>query len=381
MTASPSPYRIAIDARFLRKDSAGIGKYSRELLSRLAQLDTVNHYTIYLTEKDLPDWTISQPNFVPKVVPTDNYSWQEQAAYLKELVAGRYDLVHFLNFNHPLFYMRPFVTTLHDLTVYLNPIGRSQSSIARRLAFIAIMRHAVMGAKKVIAISEHTAQDAQKHLGVSHAKMEVIYEGGPEPVELPFGNKAMVQDYLGSRQPYFLFVSQWRPHKGMITLVRAFEHFKRTTGLPHQLVLAGNQKDATPELREILAASAFAHDILAPGFIPDEIKPSVYRNATAYINPSEYEGFGLPILEAFAYGAPVIAANNSSLPEIVGKAGLLFATKDESALSTLMQQIVSDQNLARELVQKGAVQLKKFSWDSMAAKTLNVYMGILEKRR
>jgi glycosyltransferase involved in cell wall biosynthesis len=381
MSETQYSYRIGIDARFFRKETGGIGRYTRELVNRLALLDAVNQYTVFISEKDVAEWTISQPNFETRVVEAVHYTLDEQTKFLKILNNEKLDLVHFLNFNHPAFYTRPFVTTLHDLTVYLYPVGRSQKSFIRRLAFLGVMKHAFLAAKRVISVSENSAHDAQKYLGIPHAKMEVIYEGGPTPTELPFGNKAMVQDYLGSRKPYFLFVSQWRPHKGLITLIEAFDQFKEKTGLPHTLVLTGNQKDCTAEIKERLASSRFTEDILTPGFVSEELLSSIYHNATAYINPSEYEGFGLPILEAFAHGAPVIAARNSSLPEIVGAAGLLFETKNSAELASKMEEISVNPSLAQDLVSKGMNQLSKFSWDRMAQQTLQVYQDVLEKRR
>ncbi|MCC2631454.1 MAG: group 1 glycosyl transferase, partial [Patescibacteria group bacterium] len=216
MTYKTTPYRIAIDARFYRTETGGIGRYSQELIKHLAALDQHNEYTVFLTAADLPEWSLVQDNFKVEVVPVPHYSLAEQTKLLRILQNGKFDLVHFLNFNHPVLYRRPFVTTLHDLTVYFAPAGRSQKSKVRRLAFLYTLKRSMMAAKKVISVSEHSARDAEKHMGIPHAKMEVIYHGGPKPVQFEFGNKAKIQEYLGTRDPYFLFVSQWRPHKGIV---------------------------------------------------------------------------------------------------------------------------------------------------------------------
>lgn len=381
MNQKRTVYRIAIDARFFQSTTGGVGRYSRELIHRLAQLDSHNHYTIYLTKAGMAEWTLSAANFQPKVIAWDYYTYQEQVHFAAELYKGRYDLVHFLNFNHPILYRRSFVLTLHDLTMYFFPVGRSQKSKIRRLAFIAVLKNAARAAKRIIAVSEYSAHDAEKQLGLSHAKMEVIYEGGPEIPDFPFGNKAMVQDYLGSRDPYFLFVSQWRPHKGILTLIEAFNFFKKQTGASHKLVLVGNQKVSAQEVKEALVSSPYTKDIITPGFVPEEMLLSVFHHATAFIMPSEYEGFGLPPLEAFAAGTPVIVANNSSLPEVAGKAALYFTTRDAHSLADCINQIVADPQLAANLAEKGYKQLKKFSWDKMAQQTLELYYKILEKRR
>ena len=379
MTTSSPSYRIGIDARMLHSSHGGIGRYTRNLLERLADLDHHNQYFVFITAEDETEWPLSQPNFQPVVVDAPFYSYAEQTTFLRTLYQYRLDLVHFLNFNHPVLYRRPFVVTMHDLTVYFYPVGRSQKSRLRRAGFVWSLRHAARSAKKVIAISDHTAQDVERHLGASQAKIEIVYEGGPEPMELPFGNKAMVQEYLGIREPYFLFLSQWRPHKGMLTLMNAFAKFKAETGLPHKLVLAGKQKMLVNEVKHTLAASPVSSDILTPGMVPEALLGPLYRNATAFVMPSEYEGFGLPVLEAFAYGAPVIVAENSSLPEVAGNGGLYFPTSDVAALSERMKELVGTPGLAEELVKHGQAQLKKFSWERMAKQTHDIYLNILEK--
>lgn len=374
-------HHIGLDARFFRSDTGGIGRYTRELIRNLAQLDQHNRYTVFLTEADVPEWDIAQPNFEIRVVKAEHYSFQEQTSFLLDLYRVKPDLMHFLNFNHPLLFQGKFMVTLHDLTMYLFPVGRSQNSKIRRFGLVTVLKRALKAANRVIAISENSAKDAEKYFGVSQAKIEVIYEGGPELESLPVGSKTRVQEYLHSREPYFLFVSQWRPHKGLLTLIEAFNRFKQKTKLPHQLVLTGKQKVSEREVKEALASSYYTDDILTPGFAPEEILPGLYHHATAHILPSEYEGFGLTPLEAFSYGTPVIAANNSSIPEVVGQAGLLFPTRDAVKLAELMEKVASNSVLVSELIEKGRAQLQKFSWEKMAQQTLDLYLSVLEKKR
>ncbi|MEI6477919.1 MAG: glycosyltransferase family 1 protein [bacterium] len=379
--ATTTPYRIALDARFFRKETAGLGRYTRELIHHLAALDHFNQYTVFLTPADMLEWDLNQDNFQPVVIPITHYSLAEQTKLYVALQKGHFDLVHFLNFNHPLLYRRPFVTTLHDLTVYLYPVGRSQKSRLRRLAFVHTLKRSLKAASKVIAVSENSAADAEKLLGISHAKMEVIYHGGPDPVSHGGGSKGAVQSYLGTKDPYFLFVSQWRPHKGILTLIEAFNDFKKRTGLPHKLVLLGKKKALEEEVQKALEASPYFTDIVTPGFAPDELLPGIYHFSEAYIMPSEYEGFGLMILEAYNFGAPVITAENSSLPEVAGKGALYFPTRDAKKLADRMEQLVSTPGLPDQLREKGEAQMKKFSWEKTARHTLNVYLSVLEKRR
>ncbi len=380
---SSRQFRIGIDARFYRKSTGGLGRYTRELLKGLAQLDTHNQYYIFLTKADLNEYELNQPNFIPIVTDVQHYSVAEQTAFLKFLNQQKLDLVHFLNFNHPVLYRRPFVTTLHDLTMLHFPVAtkNGKKSAIKFQVFKQVLVRSLRAAKRVIAISEFSAADAEKSLGISHAKMEVVYEGHPEPMKLEFGSKKVVQDFIGSRQPFFLFVSQWRSHKGILTLLDGFAEFKRKTGLPHILVIAGKPDAAAAEVKAALAAHPFASDICTPGFVPDELLPALYSYTSGFIMPSEYEGFGLPVLEALTYGTPSIVANNSSLPEVGGQAVLYFPTNDGIALANEMARLVTDPGVVEQLRSKIPSQLAKFSWEKCADETLSVYASILEKRR
>jgi glycosyltransferase involved in cell wall biosynthesis len=376
-------YRIGIDARFYQANTGGLGRYSRELIHYLSFYDRVNEYYIFLTEEGMREWQCENPNFHPVVTTVAHYTPAEQTTFLRLLYSYHLDLVHFLNFNHPVAYQRPFVVTLHDLTLLHKPeaSSRSAKSKVRRLAFEFVFKRAVRKAKKVIAISEHTAHDAEKSLNVPHAKMEVVYEGVTPPYEIPFGAKKQIQDYLGSKTPYILFVSQWRAHKGIITLLGAFARLKERYHLPYKLVLLGRQDAASDEMQETLSSSPVAEDIITPGFAPDELLPALYTYASAFVMPSEYEGFGLPVLEALSYGTPTIVANNSSLPEVGGDAVLYFKTRDAEELTEKLHEILTNTALVAELRTKGFKQIEKFRWENTAAQTHQVYLSVLEKRR
>lgn len=377
--ATMKKYHIGIDARFLRSKSGGFGRYTQELLHHLAQIDRHNRYTVFITPEDKSEWTIKNTNFHPVVVNAKHYSVAEQTTFLKLLNSYKLDLVHFLNFNHPVRYKRPFVTTLHDMTLYFFPAGRSKKSKLRHLIFRLVFRHALKGANKVIAISKYSAADAIKHLGLDITKITMIYEGGPAKPEYSLQQNKLVNQYLNTNQPYFVFVSGWRPHKGILTLLKAFTEFKKSTNYAHKLVLIGEQSAAGPDVYAAIEDHSFKSDLIMPGFAPENLLPSLYHNAVACVIPSEYEGFGLPVLEAFSYKVPVIVANNSSLPEVAGPAALYFPTKNAGKLADRMREIVKDTELAPSLVQKGLLQLKKFSWQNTAKETLAVYMNVLNR--
>ena len=374
-TSTPK-YRIGIDARFFRMETGGIGRYTQELVRHLSQIDVHNDYVVFITPADEPEWDTDQPNFRKVVVPARHYSKAEQTIFPRALNRENLDLVHFLNFNHPILYRRPFVTTLHDMTMFFHAGGKDSRSKIKLALFRTLFKRAFSRAKRVIAISEYSARDAEKHLGISRSKIDVVYEGGPEAGDEPENRKA-IEEYLGTESPYFLFLSQWRPHKGILTLIDGFNLFKERTGLPHKLVIGGKKNVVLDEVRERLERSK---DILTPGFVPDDLLTGLYTASTAFVMPSEYEGFGLPVLEAMAASTATILADNSSLPEVGGDAALMFPTRDAGALADRLEQICREHGLREQLIQRGFEQLHKFSWERCAAQTRATYMRVLEGR-
>lgn len=372
------PYRIGLDARFYHSSHAGLSRVTQEVIKRMATLDTTNQYYVFLTHKDKEEWTIDQPNFTPVFVDQGHYSYSEQTGFLRTLNSYQLDLVHFFNFNHPLLYRRPFIVTLYDMTYYFQPAGRSKKSLIRKQAFNMVFRHAMHKALRIISISHYSLQDVVKHLGVDKKKIDVIHLGPGEPLLIPKDSKTVAAKALGTDQPYFFFLSSWRPHKGIVTLIEAFNLLK-AKGYPHKLVLGGRKDVSNTAVRDAYEGSPYKEDIIAPGFVDEAVLPALFHEAVASVCPSEYEGFGLPPLEAFSYKTAVIAANNSSLPEVVGDAGILFETKNAQALMEAMERLITDTHLRSELIAKGSEQLKKFSWDKTAEETLAVYHKVLKQ--
>lgn len=372
--------KIGIDARMLRRSTGGIGRYTRELLKAMLPIAPDMEFVIFLTSEDAKEFSSNLPNVQLKITDIPHYSLQEQTKLPGILNAEKLDLVHFLNFNHPLTYKKPFVTTLHDLTLLLFPgHGRKKPNPIRFALFKKVFLDSLHRAEKIIAISQYTAQDAHNRLGIPFEKMDIVLEGGPEPLIFAFNTRNVVTEALQSEAPYFLFVSNWRPHKGLNTLISAFEKFKKETNLPHLLALVGNREAASPSVLEAIENSPYKAEIKQLGFVSDEILPNLFNNSTAFIMPSECEGFGLPILEAYAYGAPVIAADNTSLPEITGPGGLLFPTRDATALAERMKQLAESPELRASLAAAGVEHLQKFSWKQCAEQTLAVYREVLGK--
>lgn len=371
--------KIAIDARFYRNTTGGIGRYTRALLHELEKLDRDNQYTIYITPEDDAEYDLRAKNFQKVISPISHYSIAEQTKFLNILNRGKFDLVHFTNFNHPILYRGKFVITIHDLTLMLYPSFSAKRSFIKKWGLGITMKNAIKKAQKIIAISKATKKDLVKVLQADPAKIEVVYEGiDPQYNTRPIVYRLSSLAKYKINKPYLLFISQWRPHKGILQLVEAFEILKKQFKIPHQLVIVGKPNPDFPEIPKAISHSSFVKDIITPGFVDEEDLPELYRQAELFVFPSHYEGFGLPPLEAMACGTPVVASNVSCVPEILGKAAVYFDPYEPADIAKTVHTASTKEQKNKEImVKKGLEQARKYSWKKMAAETLEIYNNVL----
>lgn len=387
--------RILIDGRFV-----GVGdsmtRYCLELVRGILAIDKENDYTLLLRplgEEKLelyPD-IVNAPNLKVDILDIPHYSLAEQTKLLKYLKKEGYDLVHFIQFNHPVFYKGNYVVTIHDLTL----IGHLHyKNILKQLAYKIVMRSAVKDSKKVITISKTSEDDIIDFFGDYRKKIEIIYHG----VDYKYFNAgfksetsriANFKEKYGIKGDYILYTGMWKKHKNLIRLFEAFEQFvgsrQSAIGSPIQLVLTGKIDQNEPEVISEIArinnsrtsSSELPTPIITTGFIDEEELPIAYAAAIAYVIPSLSEGFGWPPLEAMACGTPVIASKISCIPEILGKAAYYFDPYNIDDIEKAIAKIVSDSDLRDELSKKGLEQVKKYSWANTAQQTLDLYKKCL----
>lgn len=367
---------IVIDARFWRRSTAGLSTYTQSLVRSLAAVDQTNRYTVLITPEDVAEFDVVAPNVTALVVPIGHYSLAEQTRLGRVLEQLKPDLVHFLHFNHPVGYRGRFVVTMHDLTVVYFPVGRQQRNPLRRWAFLAVMKDAARRADRVISVSRTTRDDLVRDLGADPHRVTVIHEG--LTLTSTSAKPASTLAPLGIRTPYLLYVSQWRPHKRIEDLVAAFERLGRQ--FPDlQLVLTGKPNALFPKIIQRVEHSPLRHRIMTPGFVPDELLPTLYKHAELFVFPSLYEGFGLPPLEAMAMGTPVVAANASCLPEVLGDAAAFFEAGSESDLAQTIADLLTSRTRRAELSRRGRTQAARYDWTTVAQETLRVYQELLTR--
>jgi len=274
---------------------------------------------------------------------------------------------------------RPTVLTVHDLIFERYP---QHHKLTNRLFLAVGMRLFVKAADAIIAVSQQTKRDLIDLYGTPAAKIQVIYQG-IDPSFAPATPAAIhhaqatysLRSPAGTPRPYLLMVGTLEPRKNHLTAMRALHHVK-AAGLPHCLVIAGGEGWLFAPIREAVAQLGLQADVHFTGYVPAADLPALYGGATCVLQPSLYEGFGFPVLEAMACGAPVICSNTSSLPEAAGDAALLVPPLDEQALAAAATQLITQPAVAEQLRSAGLRHASRFRWQQCAAETVALYQQI-----
>ncbi len=359
---------------------SGIGQYIIQVLGAFARLDPddglrfeVNTYPdeVGLFVPDSPRATVRHVSR-RFAAPVTNIAWHQSV--LPAMAARRgYDALFLPAGNRrvPLAAPCPMIGTVHDFS----GIHVADKYDPARMFYIRkVLPFLVRRLDHVLTVSEASAKDIIEFAGVAPEKVTVTPLAADAGVFFPSDRdaaRALVKERFGVEDPYFLYISRIEhPGKNHANLIRAFARLKEREDLPHKLLLPGSDRERADEVHAIADACACRDDIVFTGFVANQDVPALYRAAEAFVFPSLYEGFGLPLLEAMACGTPVAAANLSSLPEVAGDAALLFDPYDEDQILVALQRLVFEPELRELLSDKGIARAAGFTWERCAAQTL-----------
>ncbi len=367
--------KIAIQAADLDfQNMGGIRTYLFNILKEIGKLPAGDEFIIY-----------HRNNFNPELIPPDfsNYTLKKirspffwtQLRFAAEVWKDAPDALWMPLHNIPLLRRKSLKTTVtvHDLAFKYFPRHFTGSDL-KKLNFLTDI--AIRHSDKIIAVSHSTKNDILKfYPQIKEGKIKVIHHGfDPElfQKEIP---KEESEKFLKSCQlqatNYILHVGTLQPRKNLEILMDAFEKIKSDSGYAGlKLVLAGGKGWLWDGIIKKAENSPHKKDIILTGTVLFKELTILYRHASIFAFPSLYEGFGLPILEAFASQIPVVCAHNSSLPEVAGDAALYFENNNAQDLAQKIQQVLENPELKKDLIQKGLVQLQKFSWEKCARETL-----------
>jgi len=353
----------------------GIGRYIQNLVVNLPAISAGDSFAVQLGEKTIPLPDIENLKTIKVSRNIAVYSMGEQAFLPFEMKNTGADLLHYPSFNMPIVNFRPSVVTIHDLIYYLNPAAcpNRAAYLYARVMFKLVSRVA----KKIITVSEYSKKDVVAHLGVDPAKVTAIPNGVGEmfkPVK-DGKRRSEVRDKYGIKGDYILYVGSHQPRKNLVRLIEAYSCLKNAGDCT--LVLTGKVEARRAEVYSSVEKFGVKGRVHFIGEAADDDLPTLYSMARVFVFPSLFEGFGLPPLEAFACGCPVVSSNVTSLPEVVGDAGIMVDPTDTGAIAAAIDKVLGSATLQSEMREKGLKRAALFSWAACAEKTLAVYKEAL----
>ncbi|OGE32000.1 hypothetical protein A2631_02685 [Candidatus Daviesbacteria bacterium RIFCSPHIGHO2_01_FULL_44_29] len=369
---------IGIDARLFGE--SGIGRYIRNLINELKKIDKQNSYFVFLLARDFEKFDQSE-NFkkIKADIPWYGFAEQIKLPYL----IGKYkiDLMHFPHFNVPILYKGKFVVTIHDLIHQRFSMQRSTTHgrifyNLKKVGFNIALSSALLKSEKIIVPSEFVKHDILNNSSVSADKIVVTLEG----VEETFSKLASsvteeevrkVLEKFDIKPPFIFYLGNAHPHKNVEGLIECFLELRKKYQYL-KLVLSGHDH----YFWERLKSGVHHPDIIFTSFVSDKEMISLLKKASLRVIPSFEEGFGIPVLEAFAVCCPVACSDTSSLPEVAGEGAMYFNPYSTKDMSEKIIKMLGSDTLRSDLVKKGKKQLTKFSWKKMAEQTLAVYRSI-----
>ena len=380
--------KIVVDTTPITPQPSGVGLYVANLIDGLWQLQRSRNFELGIVyQPSFKNWlgrNLALPESLQKYSPSSLLPFPFRFTNLLlnkfpqafPLFLEKYtnypNIIHGTNFTVFPYKKSLKVITLYDLTFLRYPEYVDQV-VAN---YAAKVKRCLQWTDLVIAISESTKEDAINYLQISPEKIHVTpLASRYYPNYLSQEKQEKLKRYCNYdfSRPYLLFVSTIEPRKNIVALITAFNYLKHKYKIEHNLVLIGKKGWRYQPIFSAIAESPYQQNIYHLDYLSDDLVALFYTLATVFVYPSHYEGFGLPVLEAMNLGTPVITSNSSSLPEVVGNAGLLINPDDPMELAEAIFQVISNSQLQQDLIIKGQKRAKSFSWEKTAKETLKAY--------
>lgn len=369
--------RIGIDVRKI--NDFGIGTHIQNIVKNMANIDSEHDFILFHHFSERDHLELDKSNFYHIVDRSPKYSLREHLSLPMKMKQYELDLYHSPHYVLPILHNCPTIVTIHDVIHLLFPHylpSRMAHSYAKMMMFAS-----TKAAVKVITVSQSSKRDIVRYLKIPPEKIEVIHNAVSD-IFKPMDSHRLrkkIEENFGISGDYLLYVGNLMPHKNLKRLIYAYYRLIRKLKFDVKLVIVGEGIPHYRELKMLTNDLGLKDKVMFLGFISKSWLPSLYNEAKVFVFPSQYEGFGLPPLEAMACGTPVVTSNTSSLPEVVSDAGLLIDPYNIDELVEAMERSITDQKLRHELIEKGLQRVKHFSWERSARQTLKIYKDVLER--
>jgi Glycosyltransferase len=386
---------VGIDARFYGPLGKGLGRYTQEIVDNVIAInaDEPIDYVVFLSPENIDEFICPNEHVRKELIKSRWYTLAEQFEVPYKWSRAKIDLMHFPHFNVPFIKMGAYVVTIHDLILTKFPTHRASTLHPviywlKDKAYRLIISSAVKFAKKIITVSEFTKLDLIEQFKADSNKIEVTYEG---VANLSKGNDSLFVAKLDNKKtlalynihcPFLLYIGNAYPHKNLEGLILAFA--KLHTKYPElRLVLVGKEDYFYNRVKDVAKTNNLWQKdnlntpIVFTGYVPDADLEALFQEASVYVFPSFYEGFGLPPLEAMAHGCPVASSNKASMPEILGDAAIYFNPENKDEMIEVIEKVLNNSAERERLIALGHEQVKKYSWWECALATSKIHQRIL----
>jgi glycosyltransferase involved in cell wall biosynthesis len=382
--------RIGINALFLQRPATGSGQHLFHLLEGLDAYDKENTYVL-LSPRFRRAYSVSWPHLSDRFRNVEVMSalarlgenvekaWWEQVGLLKSGKAERVDLLHCPYFASPLVALFPTVVTIHDV---IPLILKEYSWRKATTIYNTLVSSAAKRAQAIIAVSQCSKRDIERTLHIASDRIYVIgnaVDASFRPIRDTWLLSAVRERYnLAER--YVLYFGGFDLRKNVPRLIRAFAQLGATLRDKYQLVVAGRLHllghPLYPDPRPLVHELGLDGQVVFTGQIREQDKAPLYSGATAFVFPSLYEGFGMPVLEAMACGTPVLTSRSSALPEVVEDAGVLVNPHSEDEIASELARLLEDERFRCELGERALARAGFFTWQQVAEQTVDVYRRV-----
>jgi glycosyltransferase involved in cell wall biosynthesis len=378
-----------IATNYIPGSAGGVETYLRNLIMGLQKIDAKDIYYIFVPNesRNIVNKLISDNRFevvglskgpaimIRALRRTGLYGKSNEQLLARKINDYGLDVAHFpFQEEYPSGINAKKVVTFHDLQHEHYPHFFTTLELEGRKK---VYGQSIDSADKIIAISEFTKKDIGDVYGKSAAaKTNVVYQGF-DPIF--FQSQVKLPSTLKKVQPYFYYPAATWPHKNHLRLIEAFASFLESHS-SYYLVLSGISKQNQAKIQNKITELGISKNVQFLGYLKYEDLPVVYKGALALVFPSLFEGFGIPILEAMASGCPILAADNTSIPEVVGQAGLLFDATDTKSIESCLMRIADSPQLLAKFRSAGKQRVKKFSLTIMASQTLKIYESLGDRQ-
>jgi glycosyltransferase involved in cell wall biosynthesis len=377
---------IGIDARFMtHPQRGGFKTYTENLIAALADVDNFNQYILYLdrppdSQTKLPNRHNFTPCVLPGVFPLLGMPWREQVSLNYQAIRDHLDLLHSPCQTAPIFTKCKLVVTIHDM-IWFNQnkyLHNKRRSLKRNLMQFYNYKISIYAAKRatlVLTVSQYSKSEISKYLCYPNDKIIVTSEA-PSTAFMKIGDRAQIEKVRqlnGLPAEFILSIGSADPRKNIPGLLQAYALLPTAIRTQYHLVIAWTHDFLLESMNREIEKIGLNGQVTFLLGVSNEKLVLLYNAASLFVFPSLNEGFGLPLLEAMACGIPVVAANNSSIPEVAGDAAVLVQVEDPKTLSEKICMVLTDENLRAELIRKGERRVSNFSWEKCACETIIAY--------